>query len=123
MPATPGAANEPPRVDVIVTRFVPLQLKGRGVELRLVIPGAHPQLPKVDLALLRAVGRARRWFDQLAAPRQSSLFASSDLIVADHSWPRGSRHRSPKLRRKKGSGCATSDASFGWPSWPRRSSS
>jgi len=73
MPATPGAANEPPWPDVIVTRFVPLQLKRRGVELRLVIPGAHPQMPKVDLPLLKAVGRARRWFDQLATGRAASL--------------------------------------------------
>jgi hypothetical protein len=58
-----------------VTRFVPLQVKRRGVELRLVIPGAHTQRPKVDLALLKAVGRARRWFDQLAAGRAVSLAA------------------------------------------------
>jgi len=75
MPATPGAADGPPAPDAIVTRFVPLQLKRRGVELRLVIPGAHPQMPKVDLALLKAIGRARRWFDQLVTGRASSLAA------------------------------------------------
>jgi hypothetical protein len=31
-------------------RFVPLQVKRRGVELRLVIPSAHTERPKVDLA-------------------------------------------------------------------------
>jgi site-specific DNA recombinase len=81
MPAA-GAGNDPPSPDAIVTRFVPLQVKRRGVELRLVIPGAHTQRPKVDLALLKAVGRARRWFDQLASGRAASLaaIASQDGI-------------------------------------------
>jgi hypothetical protein len=36
---------------------------------------AHTPRPKVDLALLKAVGRARRWFDQLASGRATSLAA------------------------------------------------
>jgi hypothetical protein len=82
MPATPVSANDSPWPDAIVTRFVPLQLKRRGVELRLVIAGAHTERPKVDLALLKAVGRARRWFDQLASGRAASLaaIASQDGI-------------------------------------------
>jgi site-specific DNA recombinase len=74
MPAI-GAENDPTCRDAIVTRFIPLQIKRRGVELRLVIAGAHTQRPKVDLALLRAVGRARRWFDRLALERATSLAA------------------------------------------------
>jgi site-specific DNA recombinase len=70
-----GAGNDSPWPDAIATRFVPLQLKRRGVELRLVIAAAHTQRPKVDLALLKAVGRARRWFDQLASGRAASLAA------------------------------------------------
>jgi hypothetical protein len=30
-------------------------------------------MPKVDLALLKAIGRARRWFDQLVTGRAASL--------------------------------------------------
>ena len=67
--------KDPPWPDTIVTRFVPLLLKRRGMELRLVIPGTHLRQPKVDLALLKAVGRARRWFDQLVMGRVSSLAA------------------------------------------------
>jgi hypothetical protein len=74
MPAA-GAENDPTCRDAIVTRFIPLQLKRRGVELRLVIAGAHTQTPKVDLALLKAIGRARRWFDRLASGRATSLAA------------------------------------------------
>jgi len=58
MPATPAAADGPLSPDAIITRLVPLQLKRRGVELRLVVPGADAQMPKVDLVLLTAVGRA-----------------------------------------------------------------
>jgi hypothetical protein len=72
---TPGAADGPPPPDAIVTRFVPLQIKRRGLELRLVIPADHARQPKVDLALLKAIGRARRWFDQLVTGRASSLAA------------------------------------------------
>ena len=74
MPAA-GAGNDPPWADAIVTRFIPLQLKRRGAELRLIVPDAHTPRPKVDLALLKAVGRARRWFDQLASGRATSLAA------------------------------------------------
>jgi DNA invertase Pin-like site-specific DNA recombinase len=70
-----GAGNDPPWRDVTVTRFVPLQLKRRGAELRLIVPDAHTPRPKVDLTLLKAVGRARRWFDQLASGRATSLAA------------------------------------------------
>ena len=74
MPAA-AAGNDPPWADAIVTRFIPLQLKRRGAELRLIVPDAHTPRPKVDLALLKAVGRARRWFDQLASGRATSLAA------------------------------------------------
>jgi site-specific DNA recombinase len=74
MPAA-GAGNDPPWADAIVTRFIPLQLKRRGAELRLIVPDARTPRPKVDLALLKAVGRARRWFDQLASGRATSLVA------------------------------------------------
>ena len=74
MPAA-GAGNDLPWADTIVTRFIPLQLKRRGAELRLIVPDAHTPRPKVDLALLKAVGRARRWFDQLTSGRAASLAA------------------------------------------------
>ena len=41
MPVGPSVADGPPSPDAIITRFVPLQLKRRGVELRLVIPADH----------------------------------------------------------------------------------
>jgi hypothetical protein len=59
--------------DAIIIRFIPMRLQRRGAELRLVIQNAHSV--KVDLALLKALGRAGRWFDQLALGQVASLSA------------------------------------------------
>ena len=53
-------------------RFVPLKVKRRGVEMRLIINGGdEPRKP--DRALLKALARARGWFDELASGRVRSL--------------------------------------------------
>lgn len=43
------------------------------MSLRLVIEAERTRAPKVDLVLLKAVARARRWFDDLAAGRAASV--------------------------------------------------
>ena len=48
------------------TRLVPLQIRRRGIETRLVLPG-EMQASRTDPALLRAVARACQWFGELAA--------------------------------------------------------
>jgi site-specific DNA recombinase len=53
-------------------RFVPLKVRRRGVEMRLVISsGEEPRNP--DPALLKAFARARGWFEELASGRVRSL--------------------------------------------------
>jgi site-specific DNA recombinase len=53
-------------------RFVPLKVKRRGVEIRLIINGGdEPRKP--DPALLKAFARARGWFEELASGRARSL--------------------------------------------------
>jgi site-specific DNA recombinase len=53
-------------------RFVPLKVKRRGVEMRLIINGGdEPRKP--DRALLKAFARARGWFEELASGRVRSL--------------------------------------------------
>jgi hypothetical protein len=53
-------------------RFVPLKVKRRGVEMRLIIKGGdEPRKP--DPALLKAFARARGWFEELASGRVRSL--------------------------------------------------
>jgi hypothetical protein len=50
-----------------LSRFVPLRMKRRGVETRIIL-GASDALPrKVDPALLKAVARSRAWFEELAS--------------------------------------------------------
>jgi hypothetical protein len=53
-------------------RFVPIKVKRRGVEMRLIIDGGNePRKP--DPALLKAFARARGWFEELASGRVRSL--------------------------------------------------
>jgi len=48
---------------------VPLQLKRRGVELRIVMEGEAASNAKLDPTLLKAIARGRRWFNDLASNR------------------------------------------------------
>ena len=55
-----------------LTRFVPMQMKRRGVEMRMVLEGdSSPS--RIDLPLLRAVARARRWSDDLISGHIGSV--------------------------------------------------
>jgi site-specific DNA recombinase len=51
-----------------IKRHVPMQIRRRGVELRLVINGGARASCKTDQSLLRAVARAHCWFDDLEWP-------------------------------------------------------
>ena len=57
---------------MLLLQFVPLKVKRRGVEMRLIINGGDgPRRP--DPALLKAFARARVWFEELASGRVRSL--------------------------------------------------
>jgi hypothetical protein len=58
-----------------LTRFVPLAMKRRGVETRIVFAAGNEPPRRVDPALLKALARARVWFDELASGRVRSLAA------------------------------------------------
>jgi site-specific DNA recombinase len=51
---------------VSIRRSFPMQLKRRGVELRLIVGDHNRSAATVDLPLLKAVARAHRWFDELS---------------------------------------------------------
>ena len=55
-----------------LTRLVPMQMKRRGVEMRLVLEG-EPGPSRIDLPLLKAVARARRWSDDLISGHIGSV--------------------------------------------------
>jgi len=56
-----------------LSRFVPLRMKRRGVETRIIIAAGNDLPRKVDRALLKAVARSRMWFEELASGRVPSL--------------------------------------------------
>jgi site-specific DNA recombinase len=67
-----GTVTDPLRKVLQLFRFVPLKVKRRGVEMRLIINGGdEPRKP--DPALLKAFARARGWFEELASGRVGSL--------------------------------------------------
>jgi len=55
-----------------MTRMVPMQIKRRGIETRLVIPGEATAASRSDPALLRALARGYQWFGELASGRVAS---------------------------------------------------
>jgi len=56
-----------------LTRFVPLTMKRRGVETRIILAAGDDLPRKVDPALLKAVARSRAWFEELASGQVRSL--------------------------------------------------
>jgi site-specific DNA recombinase len=59
-------------VSLLLSRLVPMQMKRRGVEMRIVLQrDSTPN--RVDLPLLKAVARARRWADELASGKARSV--------------------------------------------------
>ncbi len=60
---------------VVLARLFPMQLKRRGVELRLIVGDHNRSAAIVDLSLLKAVARAHRWFDEISTGRARSLAA------------------------------------------------
>ena len=74
-----GAARETSPDDTMLLS-APAAFRRRGVETKLMLPAAV-QMDKpgrIDAALLKAVARARLWFEQLAAGEASSLQAIAD---------------------------------------------
>jgi len=75
LPIPPNAEEKggPPR-HIALSKFVPMQMKRRGIEMRLVLEGDSTPSP-VDLPLLKAVARARRWTQDLLSGRVHSIGA------------------------------------------------
>src|SRR5271166_3523919 len=67
-----GTANAEGRNRLALTRFVPMTMKRRGVEQRIVLESASA-LNEVYQPLLKAVGRSRKWVDELMAGQIQSM--------------------------------------------------
>jgi hypothetical protein len=60
---------------ISLLHFVPMTIKHRGIELRLILDGHADERRRLDPALLKALARARYWFEGLACGRVGSLAA------------------------------------------------
>jgi site-specific DNA recombinase len=56
-----------------LTRQIPLRVRRRGIEMRLVIGGGSASAPRIDSTILKAMVRARRWFADLVSGRAASM--------------------------------------------------
>jgi len=63
----------PPSNGIALSHFVPMTIRRRGVELRLILDGRAAEQRRVDSALLKGLARARAWFVELAFGRAGSL--------------------------------------------------
>ena len=70
--ATSAKATASAPTHLLLTRHIPLQVKRRGIEMRLVIGGSG-SAPRMDAPLLKAAARAHRWFDDLVSGRSTSM--------------------------------------------------
>jgi len=59
----------------VVRRVIPIRLRRRGVEMKLVLPGRSGDAgnARIDQTLVKAVVRARDWFDRLASGQVESF--------------------------------------------------
>ncbi|MGB8414504.1 MAG: recombinase family protein [Candidatus Binatus sp.] len=71
-----------------MTRLVPMQLRRRGVETRLVIPGEAVTATRTDPALLRALARGYNWFCELTSGRAVSTKQIADREGLSDSYVR-----------------------------------
>jgi hypothetical protein len=72
--------------ELALARFVPMRMKRRGVEMRLIIDGDSTSTARVDLPLLNATARAYRWSNDLLAGRARSIaeIARREHLTARH---------------------------------------
>jgi site-specific DNA recombinase len=68
------AVDDPTSDHLSLANFIPLKMKRRGVETKIVLEG-DKTLSHVDLPLLKAVARARRWSHDLVSGRIESVDA------------------------------------------------
>ena len=71
-----------------MTRVVRMQMKRRGVETRVVIPGEAVAVSRSDPALLRALSRGFQWFGELALGRVASTKQIAAPEGLSHSYVR-----------------------------------
>jgi len=72
IPSDEGRDGATPN-ELALARFVPMRMRRRGVEMRLIIDGDGTAAARVDLPLLNATARAYRWSNDLLEGRARSI--------------------------------------------------
>ena len=70
--------------DVTIIRDIPMQMKRRGAEMRLIIGGAGPA--RVDQALMKTIVRAHKWFNDLVSGRAHDFTEIASQAGIDKSY-------------------------------------
>jgi len=83
-----GSQSVEPRQDSESSHHitVPVQLKRRGVEMRMIVPGKAQETTRADHDLQKLVAKAHYWFEDLKAGKAKSVSAiakSEDLPVSE----------------------------------------
>jgi DNA invertase Pin-like site-specific DNA recombinase len=78
--------DEEPAEGVLINEHVPLQMRRRGVETRLIVEGVEEPSAPPDPVLLKALARAHRWWEDLCAERYSSLRELADAYETDERY-------------------------------------
>jgi site-specific DNA recombinase len=63
-----------------ITRVFPMQIRRRGIEMRLVIQGNRAPAALADLALIELIAKGRSWADDLLAGRVASVAAIAKRV-------------------------------------------
>ena len=74
--------------NIRLTRVLQMQIKRRGVETRLVVPGEDVTVARNDPALLRALSRGYQWFGELASGKAASTRQIAVREGLSHSYVR-----------------------------------
>jgi len=75
LPLSPEGTVTERSTPLSIAREIPMQLRRRGIEKRLVIEADGGVSSKVDQVLLKAVARAHCWFAELVTGRSASMVA------------------------------------------------
>lgn len=68
-----------------ITRDIPMQMKRRGVEMRLVV-GADNNPVRTDATLITVIARAHQWFQQLTTGQASNIAEIATRENVDRSY-------------------------------------
>jgi len=60
-----------------MTRFAPMSVRRRGIEMRLILPSADTS-PRSDPTLIKALAWARNWWNRLTSGEVSTLSAIAE---------------------------------------------